>query len=37
MRGKYGRLRGDVKRLSEGFAEFLAKRSNVAPPKRVRD
>lgn len=37
IRGKYGRLRGEVKRLSESFAEFLAKRSNVPPPKRVRD
>ena len=37
LRGKYGRLRGDVKRLSESFVKFLANKSNGAPPKMVRD
>lgn len=37
LRGKYGRLRNDVKALSQGFANFLAKRSNNAPPAMVRD
>ena len=37
LRGKYGRLRGDVKRLSESFVKFLAKKSNGAAPKMVRD
>lgn len=37
MRGKYGRLRGDVKRLSESFVKFLASKSTGAPPKMVRD
>jgi len=37
LRGKYGRMRGDVKRLAESFAGFLAKRSNSPPPKMVRD
>ena len=37
LRGKYGRLRGDVKRLSESFVKFLATKSNGAPPKMVRD
>ncbi|MEL6857337.1 MAG: ParA family protein [Pseudomonadota bacterium] len=37
LRNKYGRLRGDVKRLSQSFAEFLAKRSNSPAPTMVRD
>ena len=37
MRGKYGRLRTEVKRLAESYAEFLAKRNDSPPPKRVRD
>ena len=37
LRGKYGRLRGDVKRLSESFVKFLASKSNGGPPKMVRD
>ncbi|MEO1303519.1 MAG: ParA family protein [Pseudomonadota bacterium] len=37
LRGKYGRLRNDVKKLSEGFANFLAKRGGSAPPAMVRD
>ena len=37
LRGKYGRLRNDVKKLSEAFANFLAKRGNNAPPAMVRD
>ncbi len=37
LRGKYGRLRGDVKRLSESFVKFLASKSNGPPPKMVRD
>ena len=36
LRGKYGRLRNDVKNLAESFAGFLAKRGNSAPPKMVR-
>jgi len=36
LRGKYGRLRNDVKNLAESFAGFLAKRGNNAPPKMVR-
>ena len=36
LRGKYGRLRNDVKQLAEGFVGFLAKRGNHAPPKMVR-
>lgn len=37
MRGKYGRLRNDVKRLAEDFATFLAKRSSGENPKMIRD
>ncbi|MEO1660026.1 MAG: ParA family protein [Pseudomonadota bacterium] len=37
LRNKYGRLRGDVKRLAQSFAEFLAKRSNSPTPAMVRD
>ncbi len=37
MRGKYGRLRGDVKRLAEGFANFMAKRNNNPSPRMIRD
>jgi cellulose biosynthesis protein BcsQ len=37
LRGKYGRLRNDVKRLAESFAGFLASKSNGPPPKMVRD
>ncbi len=37
LRNKYGRLRGEVKRLSQSFAEFLAKRSNSPSPTMVRD
>lgn len=37
LRGKYGRLRNDVKALSESFANFLAKRSNSKPPVMVRN
>lgn len=37
IRGKYGRLRNEVKSLAESFAEFLAKKSNASPPKMVRD
>ncbi|NQY39132.1 MAG: ParA family protein [Henriciella sp.] len=37
LRGKYGRLRGDVKRLSESFVKFLSSKSNGTPPKMVRD
>ena len=37
IRGKYGRLRNEVKRLAESFAGFLAQRSNGAAPKMVRD
>lgn len=37
MRGKYGRLRTEVKRLADGYAEFLAKRNGSPAPKRVRD
>lgn len=36
LRGKYGRLRNDVKNLAESFAEFLARRANNAKPKMVR-
>ncbi|MEL6415624.1 MAG: ParA family protein [Pseudomonadota bacterium] len=37
LRGKYGRLRNDVKKLSETFVNFLAHRSNNTPPAMVRD
>lgn len=37
MRGKYGRLRNDVKRLAQSFAGFLAKRSSGEAPKMVRE
>lgn len=37
LRGKYGRLRNDVKKLSESFVNFLAHRSNNTPPPMVRD
>lgn len=36
LRGKYGRLRNDVKALTESFANFLAKRSDSKPPVMVR-
>lgn len=36
MRGKYGSLRGDVKRLAESFAEFLATRGGTSMPETVR-
>ena len=36
MRGKYGNLRGDVKRLAESFATFLAKRNGLPPLAPVR-
>jgi len=36
LRGKYGRLRNDVKRLTGSFAEFLAKRVDAAPPMMIR-
>ena len=36
MRGKYGSLRGDVRRLSEGFAKFLAGRLGAEAPELVR-
>ena len=36
MRGKYGNLRGDVRRLSESFAGFLAERTGGAVPELVR-
>jgi len=36
MRGKYGNLRGDVKRLAESFAGFLAKRSGTPSPVFLR-
>ena len=37
IRGKYGRLRNDVKRLAGSFAEFLAKRSSGDAPEMIRD
>lgn len=37
MRGKYGRLHGDVKRLSRSFAEFLSKQNANDLPKQVRN
>jgi cellulose biosynthesis protein BcsQ len=37
MRGKYGTLRTDVKRLAESFAGFLATREGATPPSPVRD
>jgi chromosome partitioning protein len=37
LRGKYGRLRNDVKALAKAFANFLAKRGNKNPPVMVRD
>ncbi|MEM9938876.1 MAG: ParA family protein [Pseudomonadota bacterium] len=36
MRGKYGRLRNDVKRLAESFVNFIAKRNGTAIPEPVR-
>lgn len=36
MRGKYGNLRADVKRLAESFAGFLASRANAPAPVAVR-
>ena len=36
MRGKYGNLRGDVRRLSESFATFLAGRMGAEKPELVR-
>lgn len=36
MRGKYGNLRGDVKRLAESFATFLSKRNGGDAPTSVR-
>lgn len=36
MRGKYGNLRGDVKRLAESFAGFLANRAGQQAPAIVR-
>ena len=36
MRGKYGNLRGDVKRLAESFATFLAKRNGGDAPVSIR-
>lgn len=36
MRGKYGKLRGDVKRLAESFSGFLAKRGGQPAPSTVR-
>ena len=37
MRGKYGNLRGDVRRLSESFAGFLATRMGITAPQLVRN
>lgn len=37
MRGKYGALRTDVKRLAESFANFLARRSNLPAPQAIRE
>lgn len=37
MRSKYGRLRGDVKRLAESFAHFLAKDGENGKPRMIRD
>ncbi len=37
MRGKYGSLRGDVRRLSEDFSAFLGKQLGVPAPPRSRD
>ncbi|MEM7327211.1 MAG: ParA family protein [Pseudomonadota bacterium] len=37
MRNKYGRLRGDVKRLAESFAHFLAKNGDGSKPRMIRD
>lgn len=36
MRGKYGSLRNDVRKLSEDFAAFLATRSGAKAPQLVR-
>lgn len=36
MRGKYGNLRNDVRRLSESFAGFLATRLGAEQPELVR-
>lgn len=37
MRGKYGNLRNDVRRLSESFAGFLAEKNGGKPPQAIRD
>ncbi|MEL7108090.1 MAG: ParA family protein [Pseudomonadota bacterium] len=37
LRGKYGRLRGDVKRLSESFVQFLSSKTSGTAPKMVRN
>lgn len=37
LRNKYGRLRGDVKRLAESFAHFLARNGDGSKPRMVRD
>lgn len=36
LRGKYGSLRGDVRRLAERFTDFLSQRTGVTWPK-IRD
>lgn len=37
MRGKYGRLRNDVKRLAQSFANFLAQRGTRELPSMIRE
>lgn len=37
MRGKYGNLRGDVRRLTESFVTFLANRASQPVPPAIRD
>jgi len=36
MRGKYGNLRGDVKRLAASFGDFLARQNGSQPPAQQR-
>ncbi len=37
MRGKYGNLRGDVRRLAESFSRFLTRGTDAPDPKPIRD
>lgn len=37
FRGKYGRVKGDVRKLAEEFVDFLRTKRGVSMPARVRD